>query len=204
MEAVCLVAYEVAKIDITIRTDNSLAILCPKEFIYVGIPTIHNVYVHNAGLLIGCFYFLKPAGQDADKIRVRFQPQSEIVQAGGTVEVKVELVAVDCGVFENIHVPCFVGDPDRLISLRILCTVSTINVHFYLPNRDRGYDRYLWPPKSDNLPTWDYTVVASPTAMFYCADVYRNSERMVTGKATKGSGVQKSRRLRLRTRVCCL
>ncbi|RZC37459.1 uncharacterized protein BDFB_003375 [Asbolus verrucosus] len=127
LESVCLVAYEIAEIQISIRTDNLLPVLCPKELIYIGIPSIHTIYLHNSGILIGCFYFMKPRGDEASKIRLKFQPQSGIVLPGATVEVKVELEAVQNGVFEDLHVPCFVGDPERLISLRILCTVASIN-----------------------------------------------------------------------------
>ncbi|EFA10407.2 hypothetical protein TcasGA2_TC012646 [Tribolium castaneum] len=157
LEYICIVAYQVAEINISLRTDTQLSVLCPREFIYVEIPTIHTIYVHNSGLVVGCFYFLNPVGADADKLRLRFRPQSGVVQPGAAVEVRVELTALKEGLLDRVHVPCFVGDPERLIALRVLCSVATINVHFYLPDGDRGYRRYIWPPKSE-MPAWDHSM----------------------------------------------
>lgn len=153
-----LVAYDVAEIKISISTENHQSVLCPREFIYVDIPTVYTIYVHNSGPTIGCFYFLKPTGEGAENVRLRFSPQSGTVEPGATVDVKVELTAFKDGIYENIYVPCFVGDPDRLIALRILCSVATINVYFYLPDGGKGHMRYLWPPKNE-MATWDYSIV---------------------------------------------
>ncbi|XP_044271975.1 uncharacterized protein LOC123015940 isoform X2 [Tribolium madens] len=169
LESVCIIAYQVAEINISIRTDNQLHVLCPREFIYVEIPTLYTIYVHNSGLVVGCFYFLKPTGDGADKLRLRFHPQSGVVQPGATVDVKVELTALNGGIFDNIYVPCFIGDPERLIALRILCSVATINLHFYLPDEENGYNRYIWPPKSE-MPVWDHNTASRGEDGFFTTD----------------------------------
>lgn len=43
-----------------------------------------------------------------------------------------------------------------MIALKVLCAVDGINVHFYLPHRKGGFNKLLWPPRSDPSLGWNY------------------------------------------------
>lgn len=76
-QSICLVTYEVIELDIVIQTGQSREpILCPMQMLYSGVPVTVSFKIHNYSLISGCFWLLPPRGTDADKINVRYNPQS--------------------------------------------------------------------------------------------------------------------------------
>ncbi|KAL1490685.1 hypothetical protein ABEB36_013340 [Hypothenemus hampei] len=147
-ESICVVIYEIIKLDIVIQTGQSRGpILCPMQMLYTGVPIKISFQIHNNSLIPGCFYFLEPIGSDADKIHIEYEPKSGQLKACATKKIIVKLICYEVGILENVIIPCFIGKNEKPLELRLLCVVDCIHIFFYIPMKNRQFEKILWPPK---------------------------------------------------------
>ncbi|CAG9763662.1 unnamed protein product [Ceutorhynchus assimilis] len=144
---ICVITYEVIHMDIAFKTQSKQAILCPLQLLYTEVPTEVSFRLKNYSLIPGCFYFLKPIGQDANKISIEYLPELGELKANGSKKIALRLTCKEVGILEDIFIPCFIGKNQEPIRLRLLCVVDCVHVFFYLPSKNNEYQKILWPPK---------------------------------------------------------
>ncbi|XP_030754021.1 uncharacterized protein LOC115880850 isoform X2 [Sitophilus oryzae] len=148
-ECMCIVTYEVVKMNITVNSPQSQEpILCPLQMLYTGVPVDVDFELQNNSLVTGCFYFLKPIGSDSEKIVVKYEPQRGTLRPGKSKKITIKLTCTDIGILENIYLPYYIGQGHEHMFVRLLCVVDCIRVFFYLPNKENTeFRKILWSPR---------------------------------------------------------
>ncbi|KAF7287362.1 hypothetical protein GWI33_001720 [Rhynchophorus ferrugineus] len=147
-ESICLVKYEIDNLDIKVKSQSQEPIICPLQMLYVDIPTDIEFELQNNSFMNGCFYFLKPTGEESEKVTVEYKPQCGTIQAKTSKKINLNVTCHDIGILEDIYLPCFIGKGQKLMSIKLLCVVDCIHVFFYLPCKsNEEFEKVLWPPK---------------------------------------------------------
>lgn len=61
--------------------------------------------------------------------------------------VQLELTCYEVGILDEIFIPCFIGEYQEPLQMRLLCVVDCLHVFFYLPTKNNDFQKVLWPPK---------------------------------------------------------
>ncbi|KAK9877064.1 hypothetical protein WA026_016090 [Henosepilachna vigintioctopunctata] len=148
MNAMCLVTYEVINWDIRIFSKvSNLPVVCSMKLHFVGVKSKWCFFIKNYTPIMGCFWLLPPRGEEVDKLELTFHPKFGMIRPGEKVIIEVTVLPKDIGIIEKIFVPCFISKHSPPIMIRFLCVVEDLNVYFYIPNQEQGFDKIMWPPK---------------------------------------------------------
>ncbi|XP_057667752.1 uncharacterized protein LOC130900858 isoform X2 [Diorhabda carinulata] len=152
IEDICIITYEIIKFDIQIKTrETTFPILCPLEIVYKGIPIDIQFVVENHSPIIGFFQFLRPTGEDVDKMVVKLNPSSSAIKPLETITVTATLICTETGLLEDFYIPCFVGLGQEPITIKVLCMVEGPRLTFYLPVNSCYFKKVPWPPTDKDV-----------------------------------------------------
>ncbi|KZC04785.1 Deleted in lung and esophageal cancer protein 1 [Dufourea novaeangliae] len=111
----------------------STGIVRPTKTLHIGIEETFVLLVKNFSENSLAYSWGEANGSDKAMVKLCVCPENGVVGAKSTEEMKITLVPVKEGIVQYLHVPCFVGDSQRIVLLAIECSIDPLRVTFYLP-----------------------------------------------------------------------
>ncbi|XP_076170822.1 LOW QUALITY PROTEIN: uncharacterized protein LOC143148405 [Ptiloglossa arizonensis] len=119
----------------------SMGVIRPARTMYIGIEETCVLIARNLSDNTLIYWWGDASGPDAEKMKLCACPERGEVPAGSTEEMKITLVPMKEGYVQRLHIPCYVGDSQKMIILEIECNIQPFHVSFYLPvNNDEPFE----------------------------------------------------------------
>ncbi|XP_076248658.1 uncharacterized protein LOC143188336 [Calliopsis andreniformis] len=148
--------------------------------LYIGIEETYILSVKNISRNSLTFSWGETSGFDTEKIKLCVCPEKGEVPAKNAEKMKITLTPMKEGIVQSLHMPCFVGDKQKIIMLGIECTIEPLYVAFYFPLNDEeplelknSFTRVEW--RVDSLQI-DLDMAQNPKARTQLLEKYRKRE----------------------------